>query len=385
MRIGLIHYGLDRNATGIGRYAVELARSLAGNGSCVHRLWAGRRPSDAEGVSMRGAHLLPGLLTLGQGQIAWWAHRLGVDVIHDPTGAMPLALTAAARVVTIHDVIPYVYPQTSTRLDWLIYRLWLPLAARRVDQIITVSEQSQRDIMKHLKVKPEQVKVVPLAADERFWPMETAEIEPILKEYGVERPYILYVGALESRKNLPRLLEAYAQIRRWSTAWRLVIVGARKWKFSPIFETVQRLGLEPHVTFTGYVADEHLPALYAGADLFAFPSLYEGFGLPVLEAMACGTPVVTSNSSSLPEVAGDAAILVDPYSVQEIAQAMRRILADPELAQDLRERGLARAAQFSWERTARETIAVYEKVLAERERGSGKSEIAGPHLSARRK
>lgn len=205
--------------------------------------------------------------------------------------------------------------------------------------------------------------IVPEAAGRRFRPMEMVEVDPILQKYGIVRPYILYVGALESRKNLPRLLEAYAQLRQWSTKWRLVIVGARKWKFSPIFETVQRLGLEPHVTFTGYVADEHLPALYAGADLFAFPSLYEGFGLPVLEAMACGTPVVTSNTSSLPEVAGDAAILVDPNSVGQIAEAMRSVLSQPTLAAELIEKGPARSGLFTWERTAQETIDVYRQAL----------------------
>jgi glycosyltransferase involved in cell wall biosynthesis len=207
------------------------------------------------------------------------------------------------------------------------------------------------------------VVVVPLAAGRQFRPVEAAEAGPVLEKYGVERPYILYVGALESRKNLPRLLEAYARLRKWSARWKLVIVGARKWKFTPIFEAVQRLGLEPHVHFTDYVADEDLPALYRGAELFAFPSLYEGFGLPVLEAMACGTPVVTSNRSSLPEVAGDAALLVDPLDVEAIAGAMQRVLADEALAAGLREIGLARAAQFTWERTARETVAVYKKAI----------------------
>ncbi len=274
---------------------------------------------------------------------------------------MPLALTRTARVVTVHDAFPYTCPRTSTRLDWLVYHAWLPYALPAADAIITDSEQSREDIVKYLPVSPEHVTVVPLAADRRFRPVEAAAVEPILQSYDVAQPYILYVGALESRKNLPRLLEAYALLRAWSERWRLVIVGARKWKSSPILDTVQRLGLEPHVTFTGYVADEDLPALYTGADLFAFPSLYEGFGLPVLEAMACGTPVVTSNTSSLPEVVGDAALLVDPYDVEAMASAMRQVLEDPALAQALRQRGLARAATFSWERTARETIAVYEQ------------------------
>ena len=137
-----------------------------------------------------------------------------------------------------------------------------------------------------------------------------------------------------------------------------------KWKFTPIFETVQRLGLEPHVHFTGYVEEEDLPAVYNGADLFVFPSLYEGFGLPVLEAMASGTPVITSNCSSLPEVGGDAAILIDPYDVDAIAEAMQQVLLNPTLAASLRVKGLAHAKKFSWERTAQETIAVYERVLA---------------------
>ena len=366
LRVGLVHYGLDRQASGIGRYTVQLADALAGQGVDVYPLWAGSCPPGAGGAALPGAYLLPGLLTLGQAEIAWLARRLRLDVVHDPTGAMPLLLAGPPRVTTIHDAIPYVYPQTSTRLDWLIYHRWLPLAVRRADAVITDSEQSRKDIMAHLPVAPHHVVTVPLAADRRFRPMDLAEVEPVLGEYGLQRPYILYVGALESRKNLPRLLEAYALLRAGSPQWRLVIVGARKWKFSPIFDAVQRLGLEAHVDFTGYVADEHLPALYSGADLFVFPSLYEGFGLPVLEAMACGAPVVTSNTSSLPEVAGDAALLVDPSDVDQIADAMRLVLTQPALAAALRVRGLARAARFTWERTARETIAVYERVVAER-------------------
>lgn len=366
LSVGLIRYGLDRQATGIGRYTVAIGHALAAQNVSVHSLWAGAKPADQAGKILHGAYRLPGLLSIGQLEIAQLARQLHLDIVHDPTGAMPLLLTGAARIVTVHDVVPYVYPHTSTRLDWLIYHVWLPLVVRTVDAVITDSHQSWKDIVTHLPVAPERVTAIPAATDRRFRPLDPAEYEPILHQYSVECPYILYVGALESRKNLPRLLQAYAALRHWSTQWRLVIVGARKWKFSPIFDTVQQLNLEPHVTFTGYVADEHLPALYAGADLFAFPSLYEGFGLPVLEAMACGTPVVTSNTSSLPEVAGDAALLVDPLDVAAIADAMRRVLEDQALAAELRAKGLARAAQFTWERTARETIAVYEQVLAVR-------------------
>jgi glycosyltransferase involved in cell wall biosynthesis len=363
LAVGLVHYGLDRRAAGIGRYTLELSNVLAEQGLAVHRLWAGARPPLAQGEVLRGARLLPGLLTLGQWQIAHLARRLGLDAVHDPTGTMSLLLTSAARILTIHDAIPYTYPCSSTRLDWFIHHAWLPWAVRAADAVLTDSARSREDIVTHLHVAPERVVVVPLAADRRFRPMEAVEVDPVLRRYGVERPYILYVGSLEARKNLPRLLEAYARLRQWSARWTLVIVGARRVKASPIFEAARRLCLEPHVRFTGYVDDDHLPALYAGADLFVFPSLYEGFGLPVLEAMASGTPVVTSNTSSLPEVAGDAALMVDPTCVEALAEAMQRVLSDENFRAALRQRGLQRAAGFSWERTARETVAVYEKVL----------------------
>ena len=372
MKSGLIIYGLDRPLSGISRYALELATALGALGEGPELVWlmAGRADrlgrNDSCGTTLlRGCGRLPALLTLGNLAIPAAARRCGLDLIHDPTGVTPFLFGAggARTVVTVHDVFAWSFPGTSTLLDTLIYRHWLPRVLPRVDVIITDSGRSREDIVTYLPVSPERVVVVPLAADRRFRPMETAEVEPVLRQYGVERPYILHVGSLESRKNLPRMLEAYGQLREWSVQWRLVIVGARRWKSSPIFDTVQQLGLEPYVQFTGYVADEHLPGLYAGSDLFVFPSLYEGFGLPPLEAMACGTPVVCSNAASLPEVVGEAAITVDPYDVEALAGAMHRVLADADLQQDLRRRGLERAAGFTWERTAQETVQVYREVL----------------------
>jgi len=267
-------------------------------------------------------------------------------------------------IASIHDAIPYVQPQTSTALDWLVQRVWLPLAGRRARHILTLSRQSSADLQRCLAIPARKITVIPLAAETHFRPIPLAQRHPILERHGLEPPYILYVGSVEPRKNLLRLLQAYQRLRQWSTRWRLVIVGARNyWKSSPIARAVQDSGLQGCVHFTGYIPDEDLPALYSAADLFAFPSLYEGFGLPVLEAMACGTPVVTSNSSSLPEVVGDAALLVDPYDVEALAEAMRQILADPQLAEDLRQRGLQRASEFSWERTAQSTVAVYRQAL----------------------
>lgn len=368
-RIGLINYGADRPMIGITRYTQELMAALQKNEVPLTVLYAGKSAADNGRVSLWGAARAPGLLTVGQIEIAWNVWRHDLALVHDPTGMVPLLATPVRRVATIHDAIPYIYPETSTMLVRMIYHFWLPLAVQRLHGIITDSHQSKADIVRHLRLKPERVTVVPLGVDRRYRPLSVVESRAVLERKGINFPYILYVSAVEprkKRKNLPRLLEAFAQLLRWSERWRLVIVGAYKKNYRPVFETVERLGLEPHVYFTGFVAEADLPVLYAGADLFVLPSLYEGFGLPVLEAMACGTPVVTSNTSSLAEVAGDAAILIDPYRVEAIAGAMRRVLSDPDLAAELHLKGLARAQEFSWERTARETVAVYERVLGQK-------------------
>ena len=370
-RIGYLTYALERQPSGIGQYTRRLLQALQAAGCAPLVLRSGGWPEglrqDAyESVRLPGSGLLPALLTLGQVQIGWQARRRHLALVHDPTGTMPLGLCPAKRVTTICDAIPFVYPEVSAALDRLIYRLWLPQAVKHAGAVITISQHSKRDLEKYLKIPGRKISVIPEAAGPKFRLLDEAEIAPVLERAGVQRPYILYVGSVEPRKNLLRLLDAYHELLKWSPRWQLVIVGARNyWKSSPVVHKVEQLGLQAQVKFTGYIPDEDLPALYNGAELFCFPSLYEGFGLPVLEAMACGVPVVTSETSSLPEVAGEAAMLVDPYNSGEIAAAMRRVLEDTGLAGELRQRGLEQAAQFSWARTARETIAVYEKVLGE--------------------
>ncbi|HUV89366.1 MAG TPA: glycosyltransferase family 1 protein, partial [Anaerolineae bacterium] len=211
---------------------------------------------------------------------------------------------------------------------------------------------------------PQKIHIVYRCVGERYHPVSDPQIAQVRRSYGLPQSYFLFVGSVEKRKNLQRILRAGSHL--WQSGERrpLVVVGARRWKYTQIMNTVQELNLERHVIFTGHVPDADLPALYSGADLFVFPSLYEGFGLPPLEAMACGTPVVTSNTSSLPEVVGDAAITVDPYDVEALTEAMRRVLSDADLADDLRQRGLERAARFSWDQAARETIDVYREVLS---------------------
>ena len=365
LRSAMVVYGLDRPQGGIGRYTRELLAAFHRDSVYPACLLAGEmslRPSKV--VRLHRASLLPALLTLGQLEIGWASRRNQYDLVHDPTGVSPLLFVSTKRIVTVHDVIPYIYPQASSRLDRLIYRFWLPVILGKMDAIITDSRQSQNDICRYLGVERDKVVVIPCAAGQDFFPHDNAKVRQVLKQYGITAPYILYVGSIETRKNLPRLLEAYARLRKWSTSWQLVIAGASKWGAGSVYEAVERLQLTACVYFTGFVDEAELPALYTGADLFVFPSLYEGFGLPVLEAMACGTPVITSNRSSLPEVAGDAAVLVDPFEVEELTYALRSVLSDPELAQELRVQGMEQAARFSWQQTARETVNVYRKVLA---------------------
>jgi glycosyltransferase involved in cell wall biosynthesis len=371
MRVGLLTYALDRPLSGLSRYTLELARALAlvSNGPEVVLLTAGVGGALAAQNHFRRAPLpgcrrWPALWTLGNLWIPMLARNERLDVIHDPSGATPFCFGAdgARTITTIHDVFAWSCPGNSTLLDTLLYRHWLPRVVPRVDAVITVSQASKADIVRYLKVVPSKVRVVYRWVHAALRPSHTDEIARAKAQYRLPDAYILFLGSVEKRKNVQGLLHAYAQLRQMGEALPLVVVGVRRWNSAGLARTLRELDLEQHVLFSGYVPDADLPALYSGADLFVFPSLYEGFGLPPLEAMACGTPVVCSNAASLPEVVGDAAITVDPCDVEGLAEAMHRVLTDVELQEQLREKGLEQARQFTWERTARETVAVYREV-----------------------
>jgi glycosyltransferase involved in cell wall biosynthesis len=374
MRVGILVYGLDRPLTGIGRYILELTRALAalpepmeiflltaGNpGLLAHR-------NDVHYIPLPGCRLLPGLLTLGSRLIPALIREHQLDIIHDPTGVAPFMFGTrqAYPVVTIHDVFPWSVPGYNSLLDTLIYRQWLPRVLRsRKIEIITVSDQSRQDIMKYLGVDGRRLQIIPYGIGPQFRLLPPDSVrEHLAARFGISWPYILYVGALTQRKNIARALQAFSQIKNSFPALHFVLAGPQTWKQTRVESLVESLNIRNRVFLTGPLTDSDLPILYNGAELFIFPSLYEGFGLPPLEAMACGTPVITSNVSSLPEVTGEAALLVDPLDVEGIAQTMLRVLEDPSLAAEMRLKGLAQAAKFTWDRTARETLAVYQKVL----------------------
>jgi len=316
------------------------------------------------------------LVVPGSPLVSWLWRRTSpsatVDLFHHPAG-LSFPLHERANVITLPDLTIRHFPECHTpyTVEWFegLYR-----TIGDVDVILTYSEHTKQDLIETMGVAEERIHVTPLAAHERYRPdPDRDRVRAVLARYDLgQRPYLLNVGTLEPRKNHCRLLEAFRRLRqqRPSLEHQLVLVGGQGWKYEPIFEAIESYGLKPHVKWIGFVPLQDLPALYNGADVFVYPSLYEGFGLPPLEAMACGTPVVAARSSSLPEVVGDAGLLVDPLNVDELADAVGQVLADGQLHKTLREKGLQRAGLFSWEKTGRLTLAAYEEARQGRHRRS---------------
>jgi glycosyltransferase involved in cell wall biosynthesis len=291
--------------------------------------------------------------------------REGVDLVHEPHYVLPPAIRCRS-VVTIHDCIHLMFPQyLPHRLGHIYARASMWTATRQADRVLTVSQASKRDILRFFDVRPEKVKVIHNAIDERFLTApDEATTDRVRQRYQLDHPFVLYVGNIKPHKNIERLIDAFGRARPdGPDGLKLVIVGDEVSKYPTLRRMVHRQKLDKHVRFLGFQPQETLASFYRLAGVFVFPSLYEGFGLPPLEAMACGTPVVTSNISSLPEVAGDAALLVDPYSVDEIAEGIRRALGDDALRQQLIVKGQARAREFSWAESVSQIHAVYQEVL----------------------
>jgi glycosyltransferase involved in cell wall biosynthesis len=302
-----------------------------------------------------------------QVELPRWVFREKCDLLFSPNYHTPW-WRPCPSVLMIYDMIPSLFPEKSDRLN-LWYRKTMGWAASRsASRVVTISECSRRDIARIFRLPKDRIEVVPLGVGDEFRAGppagEKERRETLLRQYGLrEVRYILFVGTVEPRKNLPRLLDAYAMILASGgfQDLKLVLAGGRGWKEN-VDEAVLKMGLEGRVIRTGYVPQGDLPFLYRGASVFVFPSLYEGFGLPVLEAMACGVPVVASRTSSIPEVAGDAAELVDPTDAQAIAGAVVSILKSPARHKALVQKGRERASLYSWEKTAVRLLSVFETV-----------------------
>lgn len=290
-----------------------------------------------------------------------------VDVVHSTTFCVPrFRLRPKRLVVTIYDLSFITHPKLHLPANVAHCLAGTRLAIEHADAIIVISEHTRRDLVERLAAPAERITVTPLAPDPGLARVtDPRRLAAVRKRYGLPGHFVLFLGALEPRKNLPRLLEAYAALPAGLRRdVKVVVAGMSGWLNDSIRARVAELGLDKSVHFAGYVAADDLGALYSLATVLAYPSLYEGFGLPVLEAMACGTPVLTSNVSSLPEVAGDAAVLVDPADAGSIAAGLRRLLDNPSLRGELAARGIAQAARFSWDRCARQTLDVYRRLAS---------------------
>jgi alpha-1,3-rhamnosyl/mannosyltransferase len=353
---------------GIGRYVVNLAAALQ------------RIAPDVQVTLLRdpsaGAQrlMLPDLPTLNcavspfalsqQWRVRSVLCRSRAALYHSAYYLMPYAPGVPA-VVTCYDLIPLIYPQYFTALQRIIFRAAHWLALRTTVVTLVTSEATKTDLVRFFRIDPQRVVVTPLAADEHFQPPPRAEIDRVRQRYALPPRYVLYFGSNKPHKNLPRLVQAVAQMKIDTRGSEIGLVIAGHWdqRYPEAQQVTEQLGLTNAVKFIGPIKDADLPALYGGAELFVFPSEYEGFGLPVLEAMACGAPVVCSNRSSLPEVAGDAALLCDPHNIESLARTIEQVLTDRDLRLTLAQRSLNRAAQFSWEQTARSTLNVYRSLL----------------------
>lgn len=368
VRIGIDGTPLLGPRSGVGFYTGRLlAAMLACNSEWDYLLYS-NRPLGALEPELSGARQI--ISRLPSKRLVWMQFLLPAqirrsqpDLCHFPNAMAPI-WQPKPFILTIHDASLFLFSHYHPRTRLMSIRLTLPFLARRAAAIICVSHHARTELTRILNLDPERVHVVYEAAPATFQPVTDPHcLEGLRRKYRLPERFLLHVGTLEPRKNLPRLIRALYEIRRRGCDIKLVLVGARGWQLDSFDEEIERLSLQDAVHFTGYVPSTDLPGLFSLATLFVFPSLYEGFGLPPIEAMACGTPVLTSNRGSLPEICGDAAYLVDPEDEQALADGLFALLSDADWRTELARCGLAHARTFSWERAASETVAVYREVL----------------------
>lgn len=380
MKIGINALFFQYPATGSGQYMLHLLQALSEVDKKNEYVLLGPQPigNDRETAFPYQVRPVPGLVASNDNieKLVWEqitgpaaARKAGVDIFHVPYFAPPL-LPRTPTVVTIHDVIPMRLPAYQPDARVKAYMSLVSRASHRATMIITVSQHAKRDIVEVLKLPEERIRVIYEAAGDEYKPVTDPQIlAAARKRYGLNEQYVFYLGGLDQRKNVSQLVRAFAEVYRQlgDPRLQLLVAGNPDKQKGPLFPdprpVAADLGMTGQIIYR-FIEEEDKPAIYSGASLFVFPSLYEGFGLDPLEAMSCGTAVVCSNRSSLPEVVGDAAITVDPEDLRALIDAMRRVLSDRDLRADLQVRSLQRAAQFSWHKTASETLAVYEETLA---------------------
>ena len=376
MKIGINALLMTGARAGIGNYIYNLVKSLGQVDTYnKYRVFLNE---DSFGEVMSSNQEAARIKLLGLGswaRILWEQVNLpfilkksDVDIMHFPDYAMPVVFEGIPSIITVHDLSFRVYPETFSKGKLYTKLLLIKPSLKKARRIIADSHSTRKDLLEYYQVPENKIEVIPIGVNRQFFrPMAEEEVlEYCRLKNNLETGYILYVGTLEPRKNITALIKAFSLLKQdYKLSRKLVIAGGKGWLFEEIFRLVESLNLNQDVIFTGYVPDAELPLLYNGAGVFVYPSLYEGFGLPPLEAMACGTPVVTSSVSSVPEVVGDAGLMVEPLNVEALSEAIYRVLNDPQLAAELSAKGIERAQKFSWAETARKTLAVYEEVYAD--------------------
>ena len=367
MNIALDAYPLAERTSGIASYVRNMLAGLTALDEDNRYFLYSKSPFDfpaRENVTLRhggGGGRAPSyentlwLFTKG----VWMMKKDNIDVFWGTRQMLPPCLPGKIKkVVTVYDLVWHYFPETVSAYNLMVLKTLFKRSVKSSDRIITISKATSRSLTDVIGVPEEKITVAYPAAN-GFAPMDRdSSAGYISSKYGTSKDYILTVSTVEPRKNLITLLRAFSELR--GGGYQLLVAGASGWKTSSIFEECERLGLtEREVKFLGYIPDEDMNRLYSGAALFVFPSIYEGFGIPPLEAMASGAPVVASNASSLPEVVGEAGVLLDPYDIDGWRAAMTRVLADTKVREGMRRKGLAQASRFSWEESARRTLRVF--------------------------
>jgi glycosyltransferase involved in cell wall biosynthesis len=373
VNIGIDATALPPQPVGAGNYIIQIIRALAELGEdASYTVFAQPHGREliglAEGNNLRFemvSEMPPARrLTWEQTRLPSLLRRSRVDLLHSLHYTMPLR-HPVKQVVTLHDMTYFLFPALHTFSKRYFFRAFIKLSGRQADALLADSESTRRDAIRLAGIPAGKITTALLGVTPEFTPIKNPEkLHRVAEKYQLPGRFILFVGLLEPRKNVITLLRAYQQNRPELEGRRLVIVGRKGWMYNQLQQIVGELNLGEDVHFTGYVEQADLPAVYNLADVFVYPSIYEGFGLPVLEAMACGTPVITTNVSSMPEITGEAGILVPAVDTAALGSALRSILSDPTLQQKISQEGLQRAAAFTWQHTARLTFDVYQRVLA---------------------
>ena len=365
----LLSLGESYRSAGINWYLQNLLHHLPqADASMTYTVFAGeRRYAGVPGIELRFTRLpthRPPVRILWEQAIQPWAmRRAAVDLIHAPAFVGP-AVGRCPFVVTVHDLSFLLYPQNFRARNRFYLKYLTRLSVRQARRVIAVSESTKQDVIEHYHLPPDKIDVIYNGVDERFRPLPEDQVAGFRARRHLPERFLLFVGTLEPRKNVARLIEAYARLPQGRPP--LMLVGGRGWLYDEVFARIEALGVEDEVHFVGYVPAEELPWWYNAAHLFVYPSLYEGFGLPPLEAMACGTPVVTSKAASLLEVVGQAALTAEATDTEALAAAIDQLLSDEEMRSRMARAGRARAHGFSWARTARQTVDSYRRASGSR-------------------